>query len=272
MGEVGLRERQKKRCKRVAFAFAVALGACGGPPSPPSAGEPVRDVRAPAVSPTAEARGADAGAEERSDRPAPPARLEIALRGAESLALVEFLAPGEKRGQGTVQLVGELSVSITNPGPAPVRLVHMNPANFVFTRVDTGASFSLLHPCEPGLLVASMDTPPRLSAEGELATEGNTVFTLAPGATRSFGIGGDWGCGGGPWKPVPEPGDYRVEYRIQGVADGWTPPEPNAGASIQERLEAARAALSSASFWEGAYRSAPVAVTFGAPKARRLGG
>lgn len=257
-----------------ALAAGLALAACGGTSPTGAEGEPPQALSQPGEAPRADpVRDADAeaGALALPAKPAAPERLEIALGGVEALSLVELLAPGQKRGQGTVQLVGRITVSITNPAAAPVRLVHMNPANLVFTRVASGARFSLLHPCDPGLLVGSTGEPIKVPRDGELATEGNTVFTLGPGETRTFEMGDDWGCSGGPWEPVPEPGEYRVEYRIHRLPDAWLPPEPPpAGASIRERLEAARTALAGEAFWEGAYRSGPVDVTFGTPTIRRL--
>ena len=243
-----------------------APAACGSASSPPAEGDPALAVTPPQESPPASVRIPDAGAPAVLAELAVPERLEIALRGVESLALVEFLAPGQKRGQGTVQLVGMVAVSITNPSQTPVRLVHMNPANLVFTRVDSGTRFSLLHPCDPGLLVGSTGEPVRVPADGELTTEGNTVFVLGPGATRTFEMGGDWGCAGGPWKPVPEPGEYRLEYRIHRLLDAWSAPAPAAGASIRERLEVARATLASDRFWDGSYRSEPASITFQVPR------
>jgi hypothetical protein len=255
-----------------ALAVCLALSACGGTSSPPMEGEPVKAVTPPQDDPREDtANGGDAGAQAVPAKLAAPERLEIALRGVEKLSLVEFLAPGQKRGQGAVQLVGKITVSIKNPSETPVRLVHMNPANLVFTRVDSGAHFSLLHPCDPGLLLGVMGEPAKVPRDGELETEGNTVFTLGPGEERTFEMGDDWGCSGEPWRPVPEPGEYRVEYRILKLPDAWLAPEAKAGTTIRDRLDAARTALSSETFWDGAYRSEPVPITFGAPKAKRLG-
>jgi predicted small lipoprotein YifL len=260
------------RFSTLALAVVFALAACGGTSSPPAEGDTATAVTPPQNDPREDvAEGADAGAQAVLAKLAVPARLEIALNGVEGLALVEYLAPGQKKGQGMVQLVGKITVSIKNPSGTPVRLVHMNPANLVFTRVDSGAQFSLLHPCDPGLLLGSTGEPVKVPAEGELRTEGNTVFTLAPGEARTLDMGDEWGCSGGPWKPVPAPGEYRVEYRIHRLADAWLAPEAKSGASIRDRLEAARIALASAAFWEGAYRSEPVPTTFIAPKVKRLG-
>ena len=256
-----------------ALAAGLALAACGGTSSTGAEGDPARTASSPAAAPQTDAvRADDAGTAGLAPlaKLAAPERLEIALRGVETLALVEFVAPGQKRGQGTVQLVGKIAVSITNPSETAVRLVHMNPANLVFTRVDSGARFSLLHPCDPGLLLGSTGEPVKVPRDGELATEGNTVFALGPGETRTFEVGDEWGCSGGPWKPVPEPGDYRVEYRIHRLPDAWIGSEVPAGASIRDRLEAVRSALASDAFWEGAYRSEPVAVTFTKPRIQRL--
>jgi hypothetical protein len=262
--------RTNPRILPAAVSISLALAAaCGGTASPP-AGEETPPPSPIAAAPPA-SRPADAGAPSIAPEPAAPDRLEIALTGADRLSLVEYLAPGQKRGQGTVQLDGKVAISITNPSAVPVRLVHMDPANLVFTRVDSGARFSLFHPCDPGLLVGRLAEPVRVPAEGELRTEGSTVFTLGPGATRAFEMGADWGCSGGPWQPVPEPGEHRVAYRIRRLPDGWSAPEPPAGATIRDRLEAARAALASDRFWDGAYGSEPVTVVFGAPRARRLG-
>jgi len=256
-----------------ALATGLSFSACGCASSPPSEGEPAQAVAAPEKEPRADhAATADAGAPASPAKPEVPQRLEIALRGVEALKLVEFLAPGVKRGAGAVQLVGEVAVSITNPSPVPVRLVHMNPANLVFTRVDSGAVRSMVHPCDPGFLLGSMGEPVRVPADGEHATEGSTVFTLGPGATRTFEMGDEWGCSGGQWKPVPEPGEYRVEYRILRLpADSQPIVRPTARATIRDRLAAARNALASEEFWDGAYRSEPVKVIFGAPRAKRLG-
>jgi hypothetical protein len=253
-------------------AFGLALSACGGTSSAPAEGDTATAVTPPQRDPREEAaKGADAGAQAVLAKLAVPERLEIALRGVEKLSLVELLAPGQKRGQGAVQLMGKIAVSIKNPSETPVRLVHMYPANLVFTRVDSGTHFSLLHPCDPGLLLGSMGGPVKVPKDGELRTEGSTIFTLEPGETRTFEMGDDWGCSGEPWGPVPEPGEYRLEYRIHRLPDAWLGPEVKADASIRERLEAARTALASETFWEGAYRSEPVPVTFSAPRVQRLG-
>ena len=255
-----------------ALAVCLALAACGGTSSPPAEGDPATAVTPPQSDSIGDAdRSGDAGVQAVLAKLAAPERLEISLLGVENLSLVEYLAPGQKKGQGTVQLVGKITISIKNPSETPVRLVHMNPANLVFTRVDSGAQFSLLHPCDPGLLIGSTGEPIKMPPDGELKTEGNTVFTLAPGETRTFEMGDDWGCAGGPWKPLPEPGEYRVEYRIHRLPDAWLAPDVPAGASIRERLEAARAALASEGFWDGAYRSEPVRITFRAPQTKRLG-
>jgi hypothetical protein len=198
---------------------------------------------------------------------APPAAIEIALAEEQPLALVEVLARGEKPGTGLVFLEGVVRVTLTSRWERPVRLVHMDPANLVFTRQDTGEAFSLLHPCDPGLLLGPAA---ETSAADEERSRSRSLLELAAGQTVTLRMGGDWGCGGGSWKPVPEPGRYRVEYRIH----PWDPaklPAPAAPAgSIRERLDGIRRTLSDPAFWEGAYRSNTLEVGFGKPRAQRL--
>jgi hypothetical protein len=189
----------------------------------------------------------------------------------EGLRLVEYLMKGERPGGGTVHLTGAVTVTISNPSAAPVRLVHMDPANLVFTRLDTGERFSVLHPCEPGLLLGSVVEPGRTDRDDEARVFARSVFTLGPGETRTFEMGDDWGCSGGPWRPVPSPGEYLLEYRVHRLADGWRPAlGPETGTSIGDRTAAARAVLAGDRFWEGAYRSLPVKLVLGPPKRKRL--
>lgn len=223
---------------------------------------------APPVLPAVAAPAPDTGPRPAEPRPpepvAPPDALEIVLVEEHPLALVELLAHGEKRGNGLLFLEGVVRVTLTNRGERAARIVHMDPVNLVFSRADTGEAFSLLHPCEPGLLLGPIvDTSP----EDEARIRERSILTLGPGETVALPMGGDWGCGGGPWKPVPEPGRYRVEYR----AHPWDPAVPPApaiapGGSIGERLDAARRILSSPAFWEGAYRSNALEIEFARPR------
>jgi len=248
----------------LAFAgFATFAAGCPGTRTADLGAVPL----APPEFPEVAAPAPDAGplsAEPKPPEPAaPPAALEIALAEEQQLTLVEVLALGEKRGTGLVFLEGVVRVTLTNRWERPVRLVQMDPVNLVFTREDTGELFSLLHPCDPGLLLGPIaDTSP---TDEERIRE-RSLLDLAPGQTVTLRMGGDWGCGGGPWKPVPEPGHYLVEYRIHPWDRAARPVPTDPPQSIRERLEAAHRALSSPAFWEGAYRSNALEIEFARPR------
>jgi hypothetical protein len=242
-----------------------ALTACG--PGGPITPEPT-GARAPQPVPAnAEADPPGEATPERG--PAiPPDAVEISLAQEEPLTLVEILPGGGRRGTGPVFLEGIVRVTLTNRWHRTVEIVHMDPANLVFTREDTGEIFSLIHPCEPGLLLGSLVETAPDDAERIRA---RSVLALAPGETRTLRMGGDWGCGGGPWKPVPAPGRHRVEYR----AHPWRPAALTAapaegGQSLAERLDAVRRALARPAFWDGAFRSNALEIDFPRPAARRV--
>ena len=173
-------KRQSARNTTLTFAAAFVLAAtgCG------AAGHRTVQSRqaAPASADTDGSAAAVSGPalagssrQARSTRPAPvdplalPDELRITIVGAEKLSLVRTEIETEGRSRALVQLDGAISVTITNPSSSPVRLVHMNPTNLVFTRTSTGEIFSLLRPCSPALqtdLLALADLP---DDEGGLA-------------------------------------------------------------------------------------------------------
>lgn len=260
---------------RVVLALLLLAG-CGAPATAPRTGPDDGD------STTLNAAGPDAGCDldaatlEAPDPGGPetfphPDHLDIELEGAGTLKLVEYLMKGEKRGQGVTYLVGKIGVTVSNPSDIAVRLVHMEPANLVFTSEETGEHFSMLHPCDPGLLLGSVIEADHWSEEDEARVMANSVFTLEPGQSRKFEMGDDWGCSGGPWRPVPAPGKYSLEYRIHRLEPGWKPAvDPEKGGSMHQRIEAVRAALSGDEFWEGAYRSESVEIVLERPTVKRL--
>jgi len=227
--------------------------------------EPERDAGLPRDS------GTDATADANPPEPPAPKALEIEVVGAKDLSLVEYLMKGERRGEGVTYLVGEVEITVRNPSKIPVELVHMDPANLVFTRTDTGEHFSMIHPCNPGLLLCPILSPEEGAEEQLARTRARSVFELGPGQTRTFEMGQDWGCSGGPWRPVPPPGEYTVDYRIHRLVPGWKPAVvATEHETINDRVKAARAATRSDEFWEGAYRSEPIPISLGRPKVKRL--
>lgn len=190
----------------------VALGACARPAptepaSPPSA--PDAAVAAAAAPPAEPARDASVAA----------ADLEVRLTVRKPLRLAAS------------RPTGALAITITHHGPTPVELIHPDVHGLRFIDTATGASHTVLHPCDCGF-VLGLDPYPE-----------SRRLRLAPGASTELVLDA-WDCGGGPFR-LPPPGRYRVSWRLA------APTAPD-GQGTQRLEERCQAVLRRDDVWQGA--------------------
>ncbi|MCP3141870.1 hypothetical protein [Pyxidicoccus xibeiensis] len=160
----------------------ASLGACARPSGPPSPAAPDAAV---------------------VSRPEPVLDASVAAPAVEVRLAVR--KPLRLSASG---LTGGLVVTLTHPGTTPVDVVHPDVHGLRFVDTTTGATHTVLHPCDCAF-VLGLDPYPE-----------SRRLRLTPGTSTEVLLD-TWDCGGGPFR-LPPPGRYRVSWRLAApaVTDG----------------------------------------------------
>jgi len=142
-------------------------------------------------------------------------------------------------------LRGSVRMTFRNRGDQSVELVYPEIHGLVFRDSTSGELHVLVHPCQ---CVRDVRHPERAER-----------ITLEPGSEVERTLD-EFGCSGSAWHPPPR-GSYELTYRIHAAAEtGTGTGSDGAGASPQDLTRDCRTRYADETYWEGAHRSAPVAV------------
>jgi hypothetical protein len=174
-------------------------------------------------------------------------KVSIKLVEEKTLRLCKYMQKGEKSADVFVR--GVLSISITNRYSSSIVLLDMDVHNLVFVKRENGKETVVIHPCAcVGLFSKSQVL--------------NMLLTLNPRETKRITID-RWGCDS-PWTP-PEPGMYKVMYRILPFESVKARLPEDEKMNIKQKLECCSQLLQSKEFWEDAFVSNSVDIELKKP-------
>ncbi|MFP2906969.1 hypothetical protein ACLESD_18375 [Pyxidicoccus sp. 3LFB2] len=188
--------------------FLLVIGACARPSLP----EPAAAPDAAAASRSVQARDASVA----------PRDVEVQLTVRKPLRL------------SASRLTGGLVLTVRNAGTTPVEVLHPDVHGLRFVDTTTGATHSVLHPCDCAFVLGLEPYPE------------SRLLRLAPGASAEVLLD-TWDCGGGPFR-LPPPGRYRVSWRLA------APAVPD-GQGMKQLEERCHAVLGREDVWRGAPES-----------------